>query len=87
MNEEKLRVIAQSEFIEHERQYSRLQGMVDTFITQMEYHARQMNNWNEYLASLSLNAVVEAPVASREGATRRLYLVRDALRDDPDQAG
>ncbi len=45
----------------HEAEYTRLQKLADIILTDMEYHSRQMETWNEYLGSLVTEQIVAVP--------------------------
>lgn len=72
-----LRNIAQTEFNNHGQEYARLQGLVDKLLTDMEYHARQMSTWQEFLSNLATEGEATViPIHQDEPAAPLLTLLQ-----------
>lgn len=51
---DRLRAVGQSEFYANQQEWYRLRKLADMVMDAMEYHARQMDNWNSYLGNLGI---------------------------------
>lgn len=50
---DRLRAVGQSEFHANQKEWHRLRQLADMILDTMEYHAKQMDTWNQYLGSLA----------------------------------
>ena len=57
--------LAQTEFNNHRKEALRIRDMVDRLLDTMEYHQRQMDTWQQQLASLATEGTVVAPLGMR----------------------
>lgn len=62
---DRARALAQSEFNQHEADYTRLQGIVNMVLHAMEFHAAQMSRWQVFLGNLVEVEPINDPIPAQ----------------------